>query len=165
VEPGIGPLAAILDLNTDLLLNCLEGLSDPEARERLSGGGNTITFLAAHLTDSRHFLVSRLGRPLDNPMARYLADAKRFEDIREWPQLDELCAAWGRVAAHLRGVLDAVGPDDLRRANVHRFPVADTTQLGLIAFLTQHDSYHIGQVAFLRRQLGRPAMSYTRPSR
>ena len=35
-------------------------------------------------------------------------------------------------------------------------------ELALIAFLMQHDSYHIGQVAFLRRQLGKPAMVYTR---
>jgi uncharacterized damage-inducible protein DinB len=34
----------------------------------------------------------------------------------------------------------------------------------MIAFLAQHDAYHIGQVAFLRRQLGRPAMSYARPA-
>ena len=32
----------------------------------------------------------------------------------------------------------------------------------MIAFLVQHDAYHIGQVAFLRRQLGRPAMAHTR---
>jgi uncharacterized damage-inducible protein DinB len=32
----------------------------------------------------------------------------------------------------------------------------------MIAFLVQHDSYHLGQVAFLRRQLGKPPMSYAR---
>ena len=52
--------------------------------------------------------------------------------------------------------------EELRRPKVHRFPLEDTTELGLIAFLTQHDSYHIGQLAFLRRQLGKPAMVYTR---
>jgi uncharacterized damage-inducible protein DinB len=32
----------------------------------------------------------------------------------------------------------------------------------MIAFLVQHDSYHLGQIAFLRRQLGKPPMSYAR---
>ena len=32
----------------------------------------------------------------------------------------------------------------------------------MIAFLAQHDSYHLGQMGFLRRQLGKPAMSYAR---
>jgi uncharacterized damage-inducible protein DinB len=40
--------------------------------------------------------------------------------------------------------------------------VSDPSRLGMIAFLTQHDSYHLGQLAFLRRQLGRPAMAYAR---
>jgi hypothetical protein len=73
MEPQVRPLAALYNLNTDLLLNCLEGLSDSEAQRRLEAGGNSITFLAEHLTDSRHFLVARLGHTLVNPIARYLA--------------------------------------------------------------------------------------------
>jgi hypothetical protein len=41
MEPQVAPLCAILELNTDLLLNCLDGLSDEEALQRLEGGGNT----------------------------------------------------------------------------------------------------------------------------
>jgi len=52
--------------------------------------------------------------------------------------------------------------EDLAQANADRFPLADGTRLGMIAFLVQHDSYHVGQMAFLRRQLGKPAMSYRR---
>ena len=51
---------------------------------------------------------------------------------------------------------------ELSESNVHRFPLGDSTRLGLIAFLVQHDSYHLGQIAFLRRQLAKPAMSYAR---
>ena len=50
MEPQAAPLAALFDLNTDLLLNCLDGLTDSEAQRRLEAGGNSVTFLAAHLT-------------------------------------------------------------------------------------------------------------------
>jgi len=83
MNPAVAPLAAMLDLNTDLLLNCLDGLSEAEAQHRLQGGGNSLAFLIAHLTDTRHFLATRL---------------------------------------------------------------------------------HVGQAAFLRRQIGKPAMAYTRGS-
>lgn len=162
MEPQVAPLHAILQLNTDLLLNCLDGLSDEEALQRLPGGGNTIAYLAAHLTDSRHFLAQRLGHPLANPLSRYLAQASSIEDIVEWPTLEEQRAWWRAAGRHLCDVVAARTPDDLRRENAHRFPLGDSTELGLIAFLVQHDSYHIGQVGFLRRQLGRPAMAYTR---
>jgi uncharacterized damage-inducible protein DinB len=162
MEPVIVPLASILDLNTDLLLNGIEGLTDSEAQHRLAGGGNSIAFLTAHLTDTRHFLASRIGRPLPNPLARYLADAKSIDDIRAWATLAEMRAAWLAISAHLQTALHLLSADDLLRPGAHRFPIPDSTPLGLIAFLAQHDSYHLGQIAFVRRQLGKPAMTYTR---
>jgi uncharacterized damage-inducible protein DinB len=162
MDARLAPLVTILDLNTDLLLNALEVLSDSDAQHRLPGGGNSAAFLAAHLTDSRHFLASRLGHPLPNPLARYLADAKSIDEIRSWATLDQVRAAWISISGHLLGVLEFLSSEELDRPDAHRFPCDDTTVLGLVTFLTQHDSYHIGQAAFVRRQLGKPAMSYAR---
>ena len=165
MDARVVPLAMLYQLNTDLLINCLDGLSDREAQTRLEAGGNSITFLAAHLTDSRHFLAARLEHPLSNPLARYLADVRSIDDITEWPSLDELRTEWLRISAHLQSVLGELTGDELDEPNVHRFPVDDTSRLGMVAFLVQHDSYHLGQVAFLRRQLGKPPMSYARSVR
>jgi len=50
---------------------------------------------------------------------------------------------------------------DLERPAPHVFPIeGGESLLGCLAFLVQHDSYHLGQVAFLRRYLGFEAMSY-----
>jgi uncharacterized damage-inducible protein DinB len=162
MDPQVAPLSSLFDLNTDLLLNCLEGLSDGEAQRRLEAGGNSVTFLAAHLTDSRHFLVSRLGHPLPNPLARYLADVRSIEDITDWPTLDEIRYAWLAVSGHLRAVLRGMTAGELAEPDSHRFPVSDGTRLGMITFLVQHDSYHLGQIGFIRRQLGKTPMSYAR---
>jgi uncharacterized damage-inducible protein DinB len=162
MEAAVAPLARILELNTDLLLNCLDGISDAEAGQRLAAGGNSMLFLAAHLADSRHFMAARLGHAAENPMAAYLDKARGIEDIAAWPPLADVRAAWVAVSDHLIGVLDGLSSEELAATNAHRFPVSDTSRLGMIAFLTQHDSYHLGQLAFLRRQLGRPAMAYAR---
>jgi uncharacterized damage-inducible protein DinB len=167
MEPEVAPLGALYDLNTDLLLNCLDDLTDAEAQQRLAAGGNSVTFLASHLVDSRHFLVTRLGQPLANPLARYLADVRSIEEIGDLPTLDEIRPAWSEISAHLHAVLDRLTAAELRESNVHKFPLTDKSRLGMITFLIQHDSYHLGQVAFLRRQLGKPPMSYaprTRPA-
>jgi len=165
MEPQIKPLAALFDLNTDLLLNCLEGLSDEEARGRLEAGGNSITFLAEHLTDSRHFLVARLGHTLLNPIARYLADVRSMDDIAEWPSLEEIRQAWLGVSTHLHGVLERLTAAELAEPTAQRFLAEDTTRLGMVTFLAQHDSYHLGQIGFIRRQLGKSPMSYARRPR
>jgi uncharacterized damage-inducible protein DinB len=162
MNPAVAPLAAILELNTDLLLNCLDGLSEEEVQHRLQGSGNSLAFLIAHLTDTRHFLAGRLKRPLPNPLAPLLADARGIDDIRGWPPIEELRSAWRAISAHLAATLPALTDEELNEPNVHRFPMADSTRLSLLAFLTQHDSYHVGQAGFLRRQMGKPAMAYTR---
>ena len=140
MNPAVAPLAAILDLNTDLLLNCLEGVSEAEAQRRLQGGGNSLAFLIAHLTDTRHFMATRLKRPLANRLTPLLADAQSIDDIRGWPPLDDLQAAWRAISDHLATVLPSLTAEELSEPN-------------------------LGQAAFLRRQIGKSAMAYTRGSR
>jgi uncharacterized damage-inducible protein DinB len=165
MDSQLAPLSSIYELNTDLLLNCLDGLTDTEAQRRLEAGGTSVTFLAGHLTDSRHFLLARLGSPLPNPLARYLADVRSIEEIRELPSLEEIRNAWQAVSGHLQTVFSELSAEELAQPNVHRFPLEDSSRLGMIAFLAQHDSYHLGQIAFIRRQLGKPPMSYARRSK
>jgi uncharacterized damage-inducible protein DinB len=162
MEPVVQPLAAILDLNTDLLRNCCEGLSDADVSRRFADGGNSVAFLAAHLTDARHVLAARLGAPLANPLSPILDIASGIDDIAALPPLEEILEAWDAIAAHLTGVLDRLTADELTRELPHKFPIAAQTPLGMMTFLVQHDSYHVGQVAFLRRQLGHGGMSYKR---
>jgi uncharacterized damage-inducible protein DinB len=164
MEPAAAPLATILELDTDLLLNCLADLTEAESLAQLPGGGNSLMFLAAHLTDTRHYLATWLGRPLDNPVAACLAGARTIADIRSWPSLDQIRTAWIEVGRHVVTTLADAGADALGETLTHPLSL-DGTRLGLVAFLVQHDAYHVGQAAFLRRQLGRPAMSYARGAR
>ena len=41
MEPHVVPLVTTFELNTDLVLNCLEDLSQTEAERRFEGGGNS----------------------------------------------------------------------------------------------------------------------------
>jgi uncharacterized damage-inducible protein DinB len=146
MDPQVARLAALFDLNTDLLLNCLDGLTDAEAQRRLEAGGNSVTFLAGHLTDSRHFLVTRLGTR--SPI-RWHDTWRMFGVSRKsvsLPLLEEIRPAWEAVSTHLRAVLSELSADELAQPNVHRFPLEDSSRLGMIAYLVQHDSYHLGQI-------------------
>ena len=78
------PFARIFALNTDLLLNATDGLHDDEATRPVQPHTNSIAFLVAHLTDTRHYLAALAGQPSDNPLAKLLQDAKSGTDIREW---------------------------------------------------------------------------------
>jgi uncharacterized damage-inducible protein DinB len=159
MDPRLAPLAAILDLNTQLLKNCLEGVDDVLARRRPTPDTNHLAFLTAHLADARHFLASTLGLPLDNPLA-HLEYGKTLDEIGELPPLAELVSAWETISAHLARAMPALSAAKLDASSGLRFPVADQSVLGAVSFLVQHDSYHVGQMALIRRELGLKAMTY-----
>jgi uncharacterized damage-inducible protein DinB len=164
VHPAVEPLAAIFRLNTDLVLNCLAGVPDELARRRGSTQTNSISFLLAHLIESRHYLAQLLGFPLPTSLPAGLAQARSLDEAGELPPLAILERAWERIAAHLAVHLERLDTAALRRDGRH-FPGSDGTLLGALAFLAQHESYHLGQIALLRRQAGLPGMRYDVRSR
>jgi uncharacterized damage-inducible protein DinB len=160
VNSRVAPLAAVLRLNTRLLRNCVDGLTDEQAASRPAPPANSVAFLVAHLTDARHSIVGLLGGSAPNPLTPYLAEARGIDDVRELPPLTELLGAWAAASAALDACLETVDATALDAPSPQRFPGDDRSVLGAVAFLVQHDSYHVGQLAMLRRLHGLPAMRY-----
>ena len=159
MHPSVTPLAAILRLNTELLLNCLDDLNDEAVGARPIARTNSIAFLVAHVINSRHFLAALLGSPLSDPVARILDGARSIDDVVALPSVADLRGYWEAVSAHLAALTERLDTPQLAAA-AQRFPGSDGTVLGALAFLVQHDTYHLGQIALLRRQGGFAAMSY-----
>jgi uncharacterized damage-inducible protein DinB len=162
MDPRIAPLADILRLNTKLLRNCLDGLTDEQAARRPSTSTNSAAFVAAHLSDARFYLLHMLGAEQPNPLAAYLDGARGIDDVKRFPPIAEIQRAWTAVSHALRDRLDTVTAKDLDGAVTPPFPlpVSDPTMLSVLTFFVQHDSYHIGQLALLRKHAGLAAMHY-----
>jgi hypothetical protein len=156
----VAPLAEILRLNTVLFRNCLDGLSDEQAALRPSNATNSAAFVAAHLTNSRFFLLNMLGAAEKDPLASYLDGRKSLDELERLPALGEIHAAWTHAAHLLRDRLATLTAAELDGPSTARFPLANGTLLGTLTFLVQHDSYHIGQLSLLRKYCGLPAMRY-----
>ena len=161
MDSRIVALANTLRLNTKLFRNCLESLSNEAATVRPSPSTNSASFVAAHLTDSRFFLLRVLGAEAANPLAPYLSTARSIDDVKQMPSLDETLTAWTTASHALRARLETLTAAELDGPTSAPFPAAGQTMLGALTFLVQHDSYHLGQLAYLRKYAGLPAMRYT----
>ena len=155
----MSPLRSILRLNTRLFENCLAGMEDAQVARRGEGGTNSMAFIALHAADARYYLLGLLGGALENPFARF-ASARSQEDIAGLPGCAELRSAWRAVFAALDQRFAELGDEEWSRPSAASLPVEDATVAGATAFLLQHESYHIGQLALLRRQAGCAAMRY-----
>ena len=160
MDSRIAPLAEILRLNTKLFRNCLEDLSDEQAAMRPSGATNNAAFVAAHLTNSRFYLLKVLGIEEPDPLAPYLDGRTSLDNVQTLPPITDIQAAWTKAAHLLRDRLDALTPADLDAPSTAKFPLFNGTLMGTLTFLVQHDSYHVGQLSLLRKYSGLPAMRF-----
>ena len=159
--PSVLPLEHTLDMNTRLLLNRLHGVDDSMALERSKEGTNHVAFLALHMLDARYFLLRTAGVELDCPFKDLLEGKKGGEDFEAFPALAELRDAWADVSKKLTNRLEELSEQDLEAKPSFEFPIeGGATVLGALTFLTQHDGYHLGQIALHRRYLGLEAMAY-----
>jgi uncharacterized damage-inducible protein DinB len=161
VDPRLAPLYEIFKLNSHLFLNCLEGMSEDQARWRPSAASNSAAFIAAHLVDARHYLAGQLGLDPGSPFEGRLDAARTIDEVPELPTLEQIRGAWKDVTGSLRERFKQLSAADLDRPYTGQYPIQNRTALGLITFLMQHDSHHVGQLGFLRKQVGLPAMRYT----
>ena len=156
---GAAPLLRLgLDLNTQLFQRVLEPVSERDFTRRLTDRTNSMQWIAGHLVDTRAQMVRLLGaevsveglepfrRPLD-PTASYPAKA-------------DLLRAWREVSGSLERELRRATPAALTGPAPMRFPVAEQTIGGAIAFFAQHEGYHIGQLGLLRKACGYAAVRH-----
>ena len=161
MDPRVAPLAGTLRLNRRLFRNCLDGITEEQARARPSDVTNSAAFVAAHMAESRFYTLKVLGAERPNPLARYLGEWRGIDEIQEWPSLAEIESAWAEASVALDARLEAVAPGELDAPSGTRMPIEDTSVLGLLGFMVQHDSYHLGQLSLLRKHAGLPAMAYS----
>jgi uncharacterized damage-inducible protein DinB len=161
MDTRLASFADVLRLNTRLFLNCLDEVDDAAGLRRISSATNSLTFVAVHVLDARAYLTKALGGDGMHPFTEMLSAVNSIEEVDELPTLDQIRTAWADVTARLLERVAVVSPSELEGEAPAAFPIADPTLLGMVAFLVQHDSYHVGQMAFLRKALGFDAMSYS----
>lgn len=151
---------AVLKLNTRLFNNCFDGVDDAAALKRFINGNNNMAFLAIHLVDARYYLAGLLGVKAESPFKGTLDDVNGIDDIKEYPELSRLLNWWSEAGEILEQRFASISDEELGRKSPQDFPLEDKTILGAVAFLLEHESFHIGQLAFLRKHAGLDPMSY-----
>lgn len=158
--PPTDPIVEIVELNTRLYLNCLTGVDDNSIRRRITGNTNSLHFLACHLADARYFISSMIGIAVPSPFPELELVRTIDEMPQPGPSLARILKAWHEISKTLPDCLRALDHSDLTKEPPIAFPTTSPTLLGGLTFLMQHESYHIGQMALLRKALGFSAMSY-----
>lgn len=160
---SLKPLYSIVTLNTRLFLNVLDGVDDGIGQTRLNSRANNLSFIAVHILDARYYLAQCLGLVLQNPLGEMLKAVQQVDDMTHYPPLLEIRTRWNEISEQIAIKMRQLPSEALAQKSELKFPVDDDTRLGAIAFLLQHESYHIGQLGWLRKSFGLGAMRYDLP--
>jgi uncharacterized damage-inducible protein DinB len=150
----------VFELNTGLMLAVLDDLSTDRGWVQPSGDGSGMPGIAVHVLDARNFLAQMLSVEVADPLLQTIREAKRVHDLETLPSPARVSALWLSLSRQIRPALQDLSNEALDAPAPHAFPVSDGSALGTIAFLLQHEAYHIGQLTMLRKAAGLPAIAY-----
>ena len=156
---SLNQAALILNLNERLFINAMAGVTDEMAKERISDHNNPFNWLATHTTWARYNIAAFLGKPAPNPYNGMFENFKPFEESMQFDSLEKITAEWKKASALLREGLESITEEQLAGQGFNN-PAGDPSVSGTIAFLAQHESYDVGQMAQLKKYLTGEAMSY-----
>lgn len=148
------------DLNERLFLNALAGVSESQANERLSDHNNPLIWIATHTVWARYNVLMFLGKPTKNPFEGKFENFKVYDPADNYPTLDVIKEEWKKASLLLKEALSSVTEEFLMADSPLKSPIGDFSNAGTIAFLAQHESYDIGQIAFLKKYYTKEAMAY-----
>ena len=160
MQQSIYHSSLIFNLNSRLFINALDGVTEEQAKERISDHNNPLNWLAVHTVWARYNICGLLGMPVDNPYNGLFEGFKPFDPNYKYATLAEAKAEWQKASDLLKEAMENVTEERLAAEAPFKSPAGDYTIGGTIAFLAEHESYDIGQIAFLKKYFTKEAMSY-----
>jgi hypothetical protein len=156
----IKPVDSIFFLNTKLFSNCLEGVSEEIYLKRLNDASNNIAFIACHLIDARFYIGSFCGVEIVNPYKEVFDRIKSPGQTDLFPPLKKVAELWKEISIPIENKFKIITGAELQKEAPLQLPLTERTILGGLTFFMQHESFHIGQLALIRKYSGLPAMKY-----
>ena len=138
--------------NNALLAKSIDGLTAEEWLRSPKETSNPPLWIVGHLVWARGNAVKTLGSPWSRDWAKQFSRGAAGVDAADYPAVEEVSKAWADASAELPKFLAAASPALLDKP--HDKPTFDGKMGGFIAFLAFHETYHVGQVGYLRKWLG-----------
>ena len=151
------PIAAIFGVNDDLIAKALDGLNAAELGQRLTDKNNPMLWIAGHIAETRALVVRILGGQIDTPWGELFGRGAALQEAGRYPSVEEIKLLMQEINHKLYARLQAL--DDEHLAEPAKGMEHPKTLADQIAFFSMHDSYHVGQMAFVRKGLGHPRIA------
>ena len=140
--------------NTDLIGKALQEVPAEHWFRAPGDDSNHLMWVAGHLVVHRAAVLKYLGADWGASWAPlFKRGAQRTAD-EEYPSIEEIRSAWQQVSEKLFELLGRPPEEELSKTARPGPPSFDGQVSGQVAFLAFHETYHVGQVSYLKKWLG-----------
>jgi uncharacterized damage-inducible protein DinB len=140
--------------NSQFLENSVKDLSPEEWLRRPTDCMNHIAWIVGHCAWTRGRLLHFIGAEWLQPTLDVFARGVKLKEDSAYPSPDSLLATWRESASVLAAAFENVSDETLARPATQGPPSADGKISGIVNFLAIHETYHGGQISYLRSWLG-----------
>lgn len=142
-------------INHKFVADSVSDLAPEEWLRRPDEKGNHLAWIMGHLVWSRKQVLRRLGTDWDAPWLGMFARGEKLDGGAAYPSPQTLLDGWREVGALLTQAIENASEEKLSApAPQPGPPSADGKLSGTISFLAWHETYHLGQISYLRGWLG-----------
>ena len=154
MENGFSNVASMFKTNTDIINKAIADVAAEDWFRKPGDDSNHLLWVLGHVVVHRGRTLGFLGADWNTEWASLFARGAERTDDGKYPSVGELRDAWSQVSADLSAALRNASPDDLAKAAPAGPPSFDGKVSGTVAFFAFHDTYHTGQISYLRKWLG-----------
>jgi len=155
MDPLVSQSFQLYGISTALVEKAIRDFSDDEAVDRVAGNSNCMLWLFAHLTAVRCSLAGILGAKKEVAWQEHFRKGSSGDDFANYPSMAEVRQVWQEITPQLMQALETTGDERLSAPATRDFPIPDKSVRGAILFLAYHESYHVGQMSYLRKCIGK----------
>lgn len=147
----IKPLAGLYQVNSSLVKRALKDLSTRQISNRPGPDANSMHWILGHLVVSRYSILQMLGSELRHHYGEVFSKGAEAREEDEYPSVESLLEEWNQLTQELSNRLEMITEEDLVKSIDRKLPGVESNVLGGITFLHFHESYHVGQLAYIRK--------------
>lgn len=153
--PRIKLIAELYDVSERLALKALSEMKPDDLYSRPIDQANSFHWVFGHITASRYGLAKTLGLAESVSWEKLYDRGAELQDQTAYASIDEIKSALVHITKKLQQRFESITEQELTVEPPFSIPGTEKSIAGNLAFLSLHESYHVGQLAYILRLHGR----------
>jgi uncharacterized damage-inducible protein DinB len=154
METNFANIEGMFKTNTDIVKKAIADIGPEHWFLKPGDDSNHLMWVAGHLVVHRAAVLKSLGAEWQISWSSLFIRGAKLASQDQYPAVEEIRNGWDDVSAKLMASFAETTADVLAKPAPKGPPSFDGKISGLVSFLAFHETYHVGQVTYLRKWLG-----------